>query len=546
MLDEQLKRIRSRVWLRPALLAGTATAAALIAVGSYLTGALVALERQTVDARFGIRGSQPPGNKIVIVGVDGQTFSALSVSFAKLPRREYASLIDRLHAAHPAMIGVDVQFLGKTDTRDDRSLVEAVARDGPIVLATHDASAGPIPVPAGVPNARGAVPASAAVDVDSDGILRRMMYAPVALKTFAVRVAETLTGRAIGRQHFPGNHAWVDFRGPPGTFPTISALDVLDGRASSSSFAGKTVLVGITDPVGKDVFVTATSSVPMSGVEFQANALSTLLRGFPLQPLGGGVAVLMLLLLASLPATVAARFAALWVLFVALAVGGVLLVAAQLAFNRGTILPVTDGLLALVLGTVGAIAAESFVQRRQLRNLQELFNLLPSHVSDFFISYRRSQSELAANTLREGLVRRFGEERVFMDVDAITPGQQWPKRLEDAVDACRAMLVVIGPQWADARAADGSRRLDNSEDWVRRELEAALSRSDIAVVPVLHDHARVPSKDELPDSIKALTRRQAVELTGRELERWIDELSESIKKDRLREALTIVGESATS
>jgi CHASE2 domain-containing sensor protein len=546
MLDERLKQIQSRVWLRPALLSGTAATAALIAILSYFTGALAALERQTVDARFGIRGARPPGNNIAVVGVDAQTFSALRASFAKLPRADYASLLDRLRAAHPAVIGMDVQFLGKTDARDDRSLVGAVARDGPIVLTTHDASGGPIPVPAGVRNARGAVRASAAVDVDSDGVLRRMIYAPVALKTFAVRVAELLTGRPIGDQHFPGNHAWVDFRGPPGTFRTVSALDVLEGRVPSGSFAGKAVLIGITDPVGRDVFVTATSSVPMSGVEFQANALSTILRGFPLQPLGGGAAVLMLLLLASFPAAVASRFAALWVLIAALAVVGGFLVVAQLAFNGGTILPVTDGLLALVLGTIGAIAAESFVERKQLRNLQELFDLLPSAVSDFFISYRRNQSELAANTLREGLVRRFGEERVFMDVDAITPGQQWPKRVEHAVAACRAILVVIGPQWSDARAPDGSRRLDDREDWVRREIEVALSRSDVAVVPVLHDHARPPSDEELPDSIRALARRQAVELTGRQLDRWIDELSESIQKDRLRESLPFAGEPTIS
>jgi hypothetical protein len=163
-----------------------------------------------------------------------------------------------------------------------------------------------------------------------------------------------------------------------------------------------------------------------------------------------------------------------------------------------------------------------------------MFKLLPSPVSDFFISYRRGQSELAANTLREALARKFGEERVFMDTDGIDPGQEWPRRLEEAIAACRAMLVVIGPLWLEPRDARGSRRLDDLSDWVRREIDAGLARGDIAVVPVLHDGARQPERDQLPDSLKPLADRQAVQLTGRNLEQWIDELTKSIHQGTLR------------
>jgi hypothetical protein len=87
------------------------------------------------------------------------------------------------------------------------------------------------------------------------------------------------------------------------------------------------------------------------------------------------------------------------------------LVAVQLAFDSGIILALPDPLLALGLGIASSVAADALVQRRQLRNLQEVFDLLPSPIADFFISYRRGQSELAANTLREGLARKFGEQR---------------------------------------------------------------------------------------------------------------------------------------
>jgi hypothetical protein len=133
--------------------------------------------------------------------------------------------------------------------------------------------------------------------------------------------------------------------------------------------------------------------------------------------------------------------------------------------------------------------------------------------------------------LRDGLARKFS---VFMDTDGIDPGEEWPRRIEEAIVACHAMLVVIGPDWLDARTSDGSRRLDDPSDWIRREIETALARPEITVVPVLHDGATAPEPDRLPDAIKALAECQAVQLTGRNLERWIAALSDSIRNGRLK------------
>jgi hypothetical protein len=169
----------------------------------------------------------------------------------------------------------------------------------------------------------------------------------------------------------------------------------------------------------------------------------------------------------------------------------------------------------------------------QRRSHQFLFNLL-SRSSDFFISYRRGQSELAANTLREGLSRKFGKKRVFMDTDAIEPGERWPRRLEEAIATSRAMLVVIGPQWLEHDAGPGARRIDQPGDWVRREIEEGLARPDLAVIPVTHDGASVPAREELPDSMKALSDCQAVTLTGRDIDQWITELVERIQVGRIR------------
>ena len=528
---------RRRLSLRTTLLLAVAVSAALLSSIVYATGALNGLERKTIDARFGIRGAEPPGSRVAIVAVDQKSLRAID---ERLPIRRilYAQLLDRLKADRPALIAMDVQFLGRTDPHDDNALLAAVARDGPVLLATHDSPAsGTLPVPAGVVSARGAILASAAIDTDPDGVLRRMIYAPVKLRTLAVRAAEVLQHHAVDPNLMPDNHAWIDFRGPPGTFRPYSFVDVLTGRYPRGTFTGKAVLVGITDPAENDLFVTAASSTPMAGVEVQANALTTILNGFPLQSTGTALTVILLILFAALPALLSLRLAALYVLAGAVALLIAFLIVCQLAFDAGSIVPITDPIVALVLGTAGAISADSFVQRRQLRKLQEFFELLPSPVSDFFISYRRGPDSFVANTLRKGLADKFGPRSVFLDTDEIAAGEQFPTRIENAIAACRAMLVVIGPDWLNVTRDEGSRRLDEPDDWVRREIELGLARHDIAIVPVLYGGATMPRPEQLPETIRELALHNDVVLTGNDHQAEIDALVRSMENGRLSDFL---------
>ena len=128
-----------------------------------------------------------------------------------------------------------------------------------------------------------------------------------------------------------------------------------------------------------------------------------------------------------------------------------------------------------------------------------------------FINYRRADSAGWARQLHGDLEERFGKERVFRDV-AIEPGVDFVEHIERVMNAAEVCIVVIGPGWASAANSDG-RRLDNPDDLVRREIERALERPDVEVIPVLVDGARMPSERELPDSLRALARRNACELT---------------------------------
>ena len=100
---------------------------------------------------------------------------------------------------------------------------------------------------------------------------------------------------------------------------------------------------------------------------------------------------------------------------------------------------------------------------------------------------------------------------LLMDVDAIEPGFDFVKQLETQVSQCDALLALIGPHWSAAEDEQGRRRLEDETDYVRIEIASALKRG-IPVIPVLLDGTPMPSQSELPDDLKSLTRRQALEL----------------------------------
>ena len=132
-------------------------------------------------------------------------------------------------------------------------------------------------------------------------------------------------------------------------------------------------------------------------------------------------------------------------------------------------------------------------------------------MAGIFINYRRDDTPGVAGRLFDYLVSRYSRSQLFMDVDAMQPGIDFAKQLEVQVSQCHAVIAVIGPRWLDAHDQAGHRRLDSDNDYVRIELASALKRN-IPVIPVLVDGAVMPAEDMLPDDLKPLARRHALEL----------------------------------
>jgi hypothetical protein len=121
-----------------------------------------------------------------------------------------------------------------------------------------------------------------------------------------------------------------------------------------------------------------------------------------------------------------------------------------------------------------------------------------------FISYRRIDTAPWAGRLFDHLSKRFGKSQVFMDIAGSIPrGANFERVLTNALNDCSVLLALIGPKWISCTYADGRRRLDVPEDWVRNEIATALRRK-IYIIPIRFDGAPFPEKRELPEDLHGL------------------------------------------
>jgi formylglycine-generating enzyme required for sulfatase activity len=146
-----------------------------------------------------------------------------------------------------------------------------------------------------------------------------------------------------------------------------------------------------------------------------------------------------------------------------------------------------------------------------------------------FISYRREESSAWAGRLSDRLSNHFPSNQIFMDVDSVDLGEDFVKTIEKTVGSCDVLIAVIGKGWLISCDQEGQRRLDNPEDFVRIEIATALKR-DIRVIPVLVDGASMPPSRDLPDDLKALVRRNALQLSHERFRTDSERLASAVER----------------
>ena len=383
--------MRARRRRRFRLAALLVVAAVSVGAGMLVWGldAFRSAELDTVDARFSVRGTQTAPKQLVIVEVDGKTFSDLDEQWP-FPRSIHADAIDRIARDRPRAIAYDIQFTEPTEPAEDEALIAAVEAAGPgrVVLGTTEVDArgrSNIFGDDALVREIGARPGSALALRDPAGVIRRYQRAPEGLTNFAVATAETARGRPLDAG-FPGEDgsAYIDFRGPPGTIETVSFSDVVRGRVRAGFFRDRIAIVGAGAPSLQDLHPTSTSGDElMTGAEVQANAIHTALAGNPLHDAPAVLDVLAILLLGLVAPFAALRLAPGWTLVLAAGVAAGFLGVAQLAFNAGLIVPVVPPLVALALAAVGTLAVHytlAAVERERVR--EHFIRYVPEAVVD--------------------------------------------------------------------------------------------------------------------------------------------------------------------
>jgi hypothetical protein len=132
------------------------------------------------------------------------------------------------------------------------------------------------------------------------------------------------------------------------------------------------------------------------------------------------------------------------------------------------------------------------------------------------ISYRREDSVAVAGRLYDRLESAFGRQNVFMDFDSIPAGVNFREYIVGAIERSQLVIALIGPKWLGEKA--DSRRIDQTDDFVRLEIASALARG-ISVIPVLVNDAEMPRPDQLPPDLRELPFLNALPLdSGRDFQ----------------------------
>jgi adenylate cyclase len=353
-----------------------------VVLAAYGFDVLDGPELDTVDARFAIRGDEPPPREVVLVKIDDVTFGDLGIRWP-FPRSVHGRAIDELRKAGARAIAYDVQFTEATRPREDNALITAVDRADGVVLATTEVDDGRTNVFGGeeVLRSIGARAASGNYVNDADGVIRRLPRSVEGLATFATVAAEEFTGRRLaGGRDFE----WIEFRGGPGTIRSVSFSELVEGRTPPGFFRDRVAVVGATAPSLQDVHPTAASGEEqMSGPEIQANAIATVLDGFPLREAPRALDIALIVLFGMVGPGIAVASGPVR----AAVYGGLLAVAfpiaVQIAFNSGLIVSFLYPMASLVLGLVGALAVGLVLGAFERERVRDVFSrFVPEPVVD--------------------------------------------------------------------------------------------------------------------------------------------------------------------
>ena len=370
------------------------------------TSPMQLLELKSYDARWVLRGSEPPPSNIVLVVLDEETEKAFPDDPRSLWQQHFASLLRAAAAGEARAIGLDISFglsAKKWAPDYDRQLAEAfaeVSASVPVILAYDNLT----PLPEGLPlYILGSVQGSmgfANLTVDRDNFVRRQQLRSgdaEALESFAARLAAAASHQEweqgapperalrLGERTVPLDRSgflWIHHWGPEGTFQSISMAAVLAaaGQANTAQlaewFGGNMVLLGTLDPADKrptPFYLAGGGQRLTPGVEIQASIVATLLEGRFLREISPAAGFALVLGMALVAAGLTFRFRFPLAPALLAVVLGIYFAGSVRALGAGMILPMVAPALAAVLGGFSSYGVYALTEGRKRRLLEDMF-----------------------------------------------------------------------------------------------------------------------------------------------------------------------------
>jgi len=275
-----------------------ALAAFVVVCALNAGGQLRALEHAAGDARAELLHREVTSD-IVVIGIDSSSIQALHNW--PWPRRHHAELLERVGAANPRRVFLDIDFSSPSNALDDAVLDAALARRRgfPVLLPTFFQYASGAAeyriVSRPLPRfARSADLVAVNGQPDGDGLMREW-------RNYWTLEGERMPSIVDPRRQLVAEQSIpIDYSIAPASFTYVSYFDVLDGRVPADVFAGKSVFIGATAlELGDMLAVPVYGSLP--GIVVQAIATETVNLGAPRRP-AAWASMLLLALWASLAA----------------------------------------------------------------------------------------------------------------------------------------------------------------------------------------------------------------------------------------------------
>lgn len=138
---------------------------------------------------------------------------------------------------------------------------------------------------------------------------------------------------------------------------------------------------------------------------------------------------------------------------------------------------------------------------------------------DIFISYRREGGLETADSIYQRLYN--AGYSVFLDLEQLNSGK-FNEKLLSVIDQCTDFILVLPPNALD--------RCDNEDDWVRRELEHAISKGK-NIIPIMLRGFDWPDTEKIPETIRELPNYNAITASDHNV--FVENI-ERLKKSFLR------------